>query len=165
MGYSFQPWTGKKVMVDGTKVLNYLKETAHEYGIDQHIRYGHQVIRAQWSSENSKWTIGMESRASQARTSVTCGFLLMCTGYYEYAKGYTPEFGRFSGRIVYPQQWPEDFDYKDKRVVIIGSGATAVTLVPTMAKTARRVIMLQRSPSYIVHVWLLFEPSDERACL
>ena len=87
MGYSFQPWSGEKAMVDGAKILNYLKETAHEYGIDQHIRYGHRVVRAQWSSENSEWTVEMESGPSQARTSVTCGFLLMCTGYYDYAKG------------------------------------------------------------------------------
>ncbi|MGF7183245.1 flavin-containing monooxygenase [Tunturiibacter psychrotolerans] len=152
MGFSFRPWTEEKAIAEGATILNYLKETAEEYGIDRHIRYNHKVVQVRWSSEQARWTVEMESGPSRERTSCTCSFLFMCTGYYNYDKGHMPEFpgaDRFRGRIVHPQQWPTDLDYDGKQVVIIGSGATAVTLVPSMAKTAAHVTMLQRSPSYI----------------
>ena len=153
MGFSFRPWTEDKAIADGSEILNYLKETAEEYGIDRHIRYQLRVVSVRWSSEAARWTVEMERGPSRERTSLTCSFLFMCSGYYNYEKGHTPEFAgsdRFAGRIIHPQQWPVDLDYAGKQVVIIGSGATAVTLVPTMAKTAGHVTMLQRSPTYIV---------------
>jgi monooxygenase len=152
MGFSFRPWTEKKAIAEGATILNYLNETAKEYGIDRHIRYSHRVVQVRWSSEQARWTVEMESGPSRERTTCTCSFLFMCTGYYNYDQGHTPQFpgaDRFRGRIVHPQQWPADLDYAGKRVVIIGSGATAVTLVPSLAKTAAHVTMLQRSPSYI----------------
>jgi monooxygenase len=153
MGFSFRPWTDEKAIAEGATILNYLKDTAREYGIDRHIRYRHRVVEVRWSSEQSLWTVNMERGAERERTSCTCGFLFMCTGYYNYDQGHKPDFpgtDRFRGRVVHPQQWPTDLDYSGKRVVIIGSGATAVTLVPSMAKTASHVTMLQRSPSYII---------------
>ncbi len=148
MGFSFRPWVDEKSIADGESILQYLKDTAQEYGIDRHIRFGLKVVRAEWSSANATWTVGVAGGEA-----LTCGFLFMCTGYYDYTQGYAPEFAGsqdFRGEIVHPQHWPESLDYAGKRVVIIGSGATAVTLVPTMAKTAAHVTMLQRSPSYIV---------------
>ena len=147
LGYSFKPWTNPKAIADAPAILAYLRETAHEHGIDRKIRFGHRVKRASWSSPDARWTVETE------RAAFTCNFLFMCSGYYDYAAGYTPEFRgteRFAGPIVHPQKWPEDLDYAGKRVVVIGSGATAVTLVPAMAKTAAHVTMLQRSPTYIV---------------
>jgi monooxygenase len=152
MGFSFRPWTGEKAIAEGSTILNYLKETAEEYGIDRHIRYSHRVVQVRWSTEQARWSVEMEHGPSLDRTICTCSFLFMCTGYYNYAQGHTPDFpgaDRFRGRIVHPQQWPADLDYAGKRVVIIGSGATAVTLVPSLAKAAAHVTMLQRSPSYI----------------
>jgi monooxygenase len=152
MGFSFRPWTEEKAIAEGSTILNYLKETAEEYGIDRHIRYSHRVVQVRWSTEQARWSVEMEHGPSLDRTTCTCSFLFMCTGYYNYAQGHTPDFpgaDRFRGRIVHPQQWPADLDYAGKRVVIIGSGATAVTLVPSLAKTAAHVTMLQRSPSYI----------------
>jgi monooxygenase len=153
LGYRFKPWTEAKAIADGPNILNYVRETAVENDIERHIRFGHHVKRAQWSSEAAAWTIEAERRADGARISFTCNFLLMCSGYYDYASGYDPSFaGRevFKGRIVHPQKWPEDLDYAGKRVVVIGSGATAVTIVPEMAKSAAHVVMLQRSPTYVV---------------
>jgi monooxygenase len=156
LGYSFRPWTEPKAIADGPRILNYVRETAAENGIDKHIRFHHRVKRASWSSADSRWTVEAERTAGEGATETirfTCSFLFMCSGYYKYEEGYTPEFSGtadFEGRIVHPQKWPEDLDYAGKRVVVIGSGATAVTLVPEMAKTAAHVIMLQRSPTYVV---------------
>ena len=153
MGFSFRPWMEDKVIASGSSILNYLKETAVEYGIDRHIHYRHRVIEVRWSSADAQWTVTMEAGPERERVIRTCSFLFMCTGYYNYDKGYQPEFAGvedFRGRIVHPQHWPQDLDYAGKQVVIIGSGATAVTLVPSMAKTAAHVTMLQRSPTYIV---------------
>ncbi len=152
LGYSFRPWTNPKAIADGPSILAYVRETAEAYGIDRHIRYGHRVTRASWSSRTARWTVDVE-RAGGERGQLTCGFLSVCAGYYDYDAGYTPDLpGRdaFAGRVVHPQQWTPDIDYEDKRVVVIGSGATAVTLVPELAKRAAHVTMLQRSPTYIV---------------
>ncbi len=151
LGYSFRPWTQAKAIADGPSILNYLRETATDHGIDRHIRFGHHVKRAAWSTEDAAWTVEAEV-AGEVRT-FTCNFLFMCSGYYNYAKGHAPDFpgaADFAGRIVHPQFWPADLDYAGKRVVVIGSGATAVTLVPEMAKQAAHVTMLQRSPTYVV---------------
>ena len=151
LGYSFRPWTEAKAIADGQNILRYLQETATENAIDQHIRFGHHVKTASWSTELACWTI--EAATGDGPVTFTCNFLFMCSGYYNYAKGYTPEFAgaaHFKGRIVHPQFWPDDLDYSGKRVVVIGSGATAVTLVPAMAEKAAHVTMLQRSPTYIV---------------
>ena len=152
LGYSFRPWTEAKAIADGPAILKYVRETAAAYGVDRKIRFGHAVKRASWSSAEALWTVEAE-RSDGERVRFTCGFLFTCSGYYDYAGGYTPDFAgreRFAGRIVHPQQWPADLDYAGKRVVVIGSGATAVTLVPAMAATAGHVTMLQRSPTYIV---------------
>ncbi|WP_066661105.1 MULTISPECIES: flavin-containing monooxygenase [unclassified Sphingomonas] len=153
LGYSFKPWTEAKAIADGPSILRYLDETAREHGIDRHIRHQHRVVAASWSTPDARWTVTVERGAERERVEFTCNFLFMCSGYYNYEAGYLPHFeGRedFSGTIVHPQHWPEALDYAGKRVVVIGSGATAVTLVPEMAKTAAHVTMLQRSPTYIV---------------
>lgn len=157
LGYSFRPWEDTKAIADGPSILRYIRETAAHYGIDQRIRFGHQVRRATWSSAEGLWTVEAERQTDSAPVKeivqFTCDFLYMCTGYYDYASGYTPEWPgreRFAGRIVHPQEWPEDLEYAGKRVVVIGSGATAVTLVPALAQRAAHVTMLQRSPTYIV---------------
>jgi monooxygenase len=153
LGYSFRPWTEPKAIADGPSILRYVRETARDYGVDGHIRFGHRVIAAQWSSADAAWTVEAETGEGGETVRFSCNFLFMCSGYYNYAHGYEPAFPgaeRFRGRIVHPQKWPEDLDYAGKRVVVIGSGATAVTLVPEMAKTAARVTMLQRSPTYVV---------------
>jgi monooxygenase len=145
LGYRFKPWTGRKALADGPSILGYVRETAAESGIDTKIRCGHKVVHAEWADDH--WTLQIEGREP-----VSCQFLLMCSGYYRYDEGYTPEFeGEFGGPVVHPQFWPEDLDYAGKRVVVIGSGATAVTLVPALAQSgAGHVTMLQRSPSYIL---------------
>ena len=153
LGYSFKPWREAKAIADGPSILNYVRETAEANGIDKHIRYGHQVKRASWSSEDAVWTVEAEVGPDKTPVSLTCGFLFMCSGYYDYAAGYQPDFpgmASFKGPFVHPQHWPKDLDYAGKRVVVIGSGATAVTLVPAMAKDAAHVTMLQRSPTYVV---------------
>ncbi len=153
LGYSFRPWKEAKAIADGPNILNYVRQTAQDAGIDQKIRYQHRVVRAAWSTADSKWTVEAERGPSKEITRLTCNFLFMCSGYYNYEAGYTPEFPgteRFAGRIVHPQKWPEDLDYAGKRVVVIGSGATAVTLVPAMTDKAAHVTMLQRSPTYII---------------
>ena len=160
LGYSFKPWTNRKAIADGSSILEYLRETASEHGIDRKIRFGHRVARASWSSDEARWTVEVERGASKEIVRFTCNFLFMCSGYYDYAQGHTPEFpgsDRFAGRIVHPQKWPEDIDYAGKRVVVIGSGATAVTLVPAMAEKAAHVTMLQRSPTYIISM-----PGEDR---
>src|SRR3954464_8084500 len=157
LGYSFRPWTEPKAIADGPRILNYVRETAADNGIDRKIRFHHRVKRASWSSTESRWTVeaerGRQGEAPPQIVRLTCNFLFMCSGYYNYAGGYRPEFPgeqNFAGRIVHPQKWPDDLDYAGKRVVVIGSGATAVTLVPEMAKRAAHVTMLQRSPTYVV---------------
>lgn len=152
LGFSFHPWTRAKSIADGPSIRDYVNETAAAYGIDDHIRYQHHVKRAAWSSDEARWTVEATD-ANDERVDFTCNFLTMCSGYYNYAKGYTPEFPGivdFAGRVVHPQFWPEDIDYDGKQVVVIGSGATAVTLVPELAKGGAQVTMLQRSPTYVV---------------
>ena len=153
LGYAFRPWTRPKSIADGGDILAYVRETAAEYGVDQHIRCGRQVTAASWSSQQARWTVTVEHVDTGERSTRTCGFLYLCSGYYRYDQGYTPEWpGRedFGGLVVHPQHWPTDLDVTGKRVVVIGSGATAVTLVPALASTAAKVTMLQRSPSYLM---------------
>ncbi len=153
LGYSFKPWKEAKAIADGPSILNYVRQTASDRGIDREIRFHHRVLRAEWSTAESRWTVQAQRSDTGETVSLSCGFLMMCSGYYRYEEGYTPEFPgteRFAGRIVHPQHWSDDIDYAGKRVVVIGSGATAVTLVPTMARSAGHVTMLQRSPSYVV---------------
>ena len=153
LGYNFKPWRDGKAIADGPSILSYLNDTATENGIDDHIRYRHRVKSARWSSDDACWTVEAENGATGNITTIRCGFLLMCSGYYNYQRGYDPDFkgrDRFSGRIVHPQFWPDDLEYRDKKVVVIGSGATAVTLIPEMAEEAEHVVMLQRSPTYMV---------------
>jgi monooxygenase len=153
LGYRFRPWTERKAIADGGSILRYVRETAAEYGVDDHIRYHHKVVAADWSSAESRWTVRAERSDTGEGVTLTCTFLFCCSGYYAYEEGYRPKLNgveRFAGPVVHPQHWPEDLDYAGKRVVVIGSGATAVTLVPAMAPDASRVTMLQRSPTYIV---------------
>jgi monooxygenase len=152
MGYRFRPWAGEKAIADGPDILQYIRDTAKEGDIERRIRFGHRVTRASWSSADALWTVDVEAGPERKPMRYSCGFLYMCSGYYDYAEGYQPgwpDMDRFAGRIVHPQQWPADLDYAGRRVVIIGSGATAVTLVPAMAQRCAHVTMLQRSPSYI----------------
>lgn len=152
LGYPFRPWNGTKALADGPSILNYVRETAREFGIDRHIRFSQRVLSAAWSSEDARWTV--EAKSNRGETvRYTCAFLYGCTGYYRYEAGYEPSFHgaeRFGGQLIHPQRWPENLDYAGKNVVVIGSGATAVTLVPAMAQTAGHVTMLQRSPTYIL---------------
>jgi cation diffusion facilitator CzcD-associated flavoprotein CzcO len=156
LGYRFRPWTEAKAIADGPSILSYVRDTATEAGIDKQIRFRHRVVRASWSSANARWTVTAEcDGVAGSSVEFTCDFLLCCSGYYRYDKGFAPQFPgveRFAGPVVHPQFWPEDLDYTGKRVVVIGSGATAVTLVPAMAETAAHVTMLQRSPTYVVAV-------------
>ena len=152
LGFSFHPWTQAKSIADGPSIRSYIEETARRFGVDRHIRYRTRVTAAAWSSADARWSVSVTG-PDGSPTTMTCNFLCMCSGYYDYAKGYTPDFAGaadFGGRIVHPQFWPDDLDHAGKRVVVIGSGATAVTLVPQMAKTAAHVTMLQRSPTYVV---------------
>jgi monooxygenase len=153
LGFSFRPWTEAKAIADGPSILRYLHATARDNGIDEKIRYHHRVVRADWSTDEARWHVEVERTDTEETLHLTAGFLLSCSGYYDYAEGYTPEFEgieRFGGQVVHPQHWPEDLDYAGKRVVVIGSGATAVTLVPAMAEQAEHVTMLQRSPTYVI---------------
>lgn len=150
LGYPFEPWRDAKSIADGPSILRYITETARRHGIDKHIRYGTKVVAAQWSSADSRWTLTL--RQGDAERTLSCRFLYSCSGYYDYDQGHAPEFPgveTFSGTMVHPQFWPEDLDYAGKKVVVIGSGATAVTLVPAMAEQAELVTMLQRSPTWI----------------
>jgi cation diffusion facilitator CzcD-associated flavoprotein CzcO len=158
LGYAFKPWKEAKAIADGPSILRYVRETARENGVDRHIRFKHLVKRASWSTEDARWTVEAEARGRTVQ--FTCNFLFLCGGYYSYEAGYTPEFPgrqRFKGTLVHPQFWPEGLDYAGKQVVVIGSGATAVTLVPEMAKAAAHVVMLQRSPTYVVS-----RPAEDR---
>lgn len=153
LGYNFKPWRESKAIADGPSILNYVHETAAEHHIDRHIRYGHRIVKASWSSEDACWTLEARRSDTNQSVNVRCNLLLMCSGYYRYESGHTPEFRgreRFQGPIVHPQLWPQDLDYRDKKVVVIGSGATAMTLVPEMAKQAAHITMLQRSPTYVL---------------
>ena len=153
LGYGFRPWREAKAIADGPSILRYIRDTAAEHGIDRKIRFRHRIRRVAWSSELARWTVEAERAGSGETVRLTCGFLLMCSGYYSYDSGHAPDFpglARFAGRIVHPQFWPADYDDAGKRVVVIGSGATAVTLVPELARTAAHVTMLQRSPTYMV---------------
>lgn len=150
LGYRFRPWTQAKSIADGPSILEYIRQTAADAGIDRHIRFGHRVVKASWSTEEPKWTVTAEHDGKQVE--LTTSLLYLCTGYYHYEAGHTPKFpgiSQFGGTVVHPQHWPADLDYKGKKVVVIGSGATAVTLVPAMASDAEHVTMLQRSPTYI----------------
>ncbi|MBE0482820.1 MAG: NAD(P)/FAD-dependent oxidoreductase [Bacterioplanes sp.] len=154
LGYEFKPWKNKKGIADGADIRNYIQEAAREHQIEPHIRYEHKVLAARWCSNSATWTLTVQL-ADGSEKEYSCNFFLSCVGYYNYDKGFTPEFaGRddFKGDIIHPQQWPENYDYSGKRVVVIGSGATAVTLVPAMTDSAAHVTMLQRSPSYVLTV-------------
>jgi monooxygenase len=157
LGYSFKPWTCANSIADASDILTYLRETVEENAIEPHIRFKHQVKSAAWSSEDNRWTLEIvrsnDNNSEEEIARFTCNFLFSCAGYYNYEAGYTPDFKgteRFAGRIVHPQHWTDDIRYAGKKVVVIGSGATAVTLVPELAKDAEHVTMLQRSPTYIV---------------
>lgn len=160
LGFSFRPWKEAKAIADGPSIKKYLRETAEAYGIDKHMRFQHRVVSAAWDSETARWTVQAERAPDREPVTFAARFLFMCSGYYRYDEGFTPQFeGRdtFKGEIVHPQHWPDSLDYKGKRVIVIGSGATAVTLVPEMAKQAAHVTMLQRSPTYMVS-----RPSEDK---
>jgi monooxygenase len=151
LGYAFRPWTAPKSIAAGEEILRYLRETAAADGIDRHIAYHSRVVKADWSSPDARWTVTVEQTQTGERSARTCGFLYLCSGYYRHDQGYTPAWdGRddFAGQLVHPQDWPPDLDVTGKRVVVIGSGATAATLVPALSRTAAQVTMLQRSPSF-----------------
>ena len=153
LGYCFKPWRQDKSIADGASILHYVRQTASEHGIESKIRFDHRVVRAEFSSSEARWRVQAQRTDTGETVTISASFLFMCSGYYRYDEGYTPQFAgveSFGGRVVHPQQWPEDLDYAGKRVVVIGSGATAVTLVPAMARSAAHVTMLQRSPTYII---------------
>ena len=155
LGYPFRPWASDRMIADGESIRRYIEETAVEEGIDRHIRFNHRIVAAAWSSDDTCWHVTAERTDTGETIELTCGFLFSCSGYYRYDHGYLPDFegmDRFSGTIVHPQAWPDDLDHAGSRVVVIGSGATAVTLVPALARAAAHVTMLQRSPSYIAAV-------------
>jgi cation diffusion facilitator CzcD-associated flavoprotein CzcO len=154
-GYEFRPWRSATAIADSDSILAYLRETAAAYGIDRKIRYHTTVTSAAWSSADARWTVTTQDAVTGERGTVTCAWLFCAAGYYRYDQGFTPEFagrGRFRGPVVHPQHWPQDLDYAGKRVVVIGSGATAVTLIPALAPDAAHVTMLQRTPSYVLPV-------------
>ncbi len=160
LGYQFKPWREAKSIADGSSILNYVQETAREYAIEQHIRYGHALKAAYWSSSEASWTLETECQRTGSMVRLRCNWLMMCTGYFSYQGGHTPVFpgqASFSGPIIHPQDWPQDLDYRGKRVVVIGSGATAMTLVPAIAPEVDHVVMLQRSPTYVVAL-----PTEDR---
>jgi cation diffusion facilitator CzcD-associated flavoprotein CzcO len=153
MGFRFKPWMGVKSIADGPSILSYLHETVKENDLNKKIHFNQWVNEASWSSRDSQWTVQVENKKTQELQDFTCDFLFLCGGYYNYEEGYTPHFaGRenFLGQIIHPQKWPINLDYKNKKVVVIGSGATAVTIIPTMAEEAAHVTMLQRSPTYFL---------------
>ena len=152
-GYVFKPWRSSKSIADGPSIRTYVREAATEYDVNSHIRFRHEVESASWSTPDARWTVRARNGDAGTPVEFTCNFLFMCSGYYNYEQGHLPEFRgieRFAGPVVHPQAWPEDLDYTDQRVAVIGSGATAMTLVPAMAESARRVTMIQRSPTYVV---------------
>ena len=153
LGYSFKPWQSAKAIADGPSILRYVRETAAENAIDQHIRYGHCLLSASWCSQQSLWTLDIRQADSDNVVQMSCNFLYMCAGYYSYDKPHDPKFpgiDQFNGQVIHPQFWPDDLDYQDKQVVIVGSGATAMTLLPSMADKAKNITMLQRSPTYVI---------------
>ncbi len=153
LGYRFRPWTQPKSIADGPAILNYLRDTAAQHGVDRNIRFNHRVVRASWSTTEACWRVDAEIGPERLPLRLRCNFLFLCSGYFRYDAGYTPEFkgaASYAGRIVHPQHWPEGLDASGQRVVVIGSGATAMTLVPALAKTAAHVTLLQRSPTYVV---------------
>ena len=155
LGFPFRPWNGNDMIVDGDEIRRYIEDTAREEGIDTRIRFHHRVVRIEWDTTSARWAVTAERSDTGETVQVTCGFILSCTGYYRYDHGYEPEFeGRddFKGQVVHPQHWPEDLDHSGSRVGVIGSGAAAVTLVPSMAADAEHVTMLQRSPTYVATV-------------
>ena len=173
-GYAFKPWTDDEAIADGEAIRDYIRETAEENGIDRHIRFGHRAVRAEWSSEHARWAVEVERTDTGETFELTAGWLFSASGYYRYDEGFTPELpglDRFQGQVIHPQHWPEDLDYTGKRVVVIGSGATAVTIIPAMADRTEHITMLQRSPSYVLPLpakdpvanWLRGKLSEERA--
>ena len=155
LGYSFRPWDGEKSIADGDSILRYINDTAAQSGIVDHVRFKHKVVSANWDSADALWHVAAQRTDTNETFEMTAGFVFSCTGYYSYEHGYQPDFpgkDSFAGTIVHPQAWPEDLDYVDKKVIVIGSGATAITLVPSLAATAGHVTMLQRSPTYIVSI-------------
>lgn len=153
LGYNFKPWLAEKAIADGPSILQYVKDAATEHRVHEHIRYRHQVKSASWSSDNATWTVEAINGETGDTATIRCGFVLMCSGYYNYENGYLPDFKgreRFRGVIIHPQKWPDELDYSGKRVVVIGSGATAMTLIPAMAEKAEHMVMVQRSPTYVV---------------
>ena len=153
LGYGFKPWTHPQAIADGASIRDYVEEAAREHDIERHIRFGERLRSAEWSSEQQCWTLELERAGSGERSQLRARFLSMCSGYYRYDRGHTPDFPgaeRFTGTVIHPQHWPEDLDYGDRRIVVIGSGATAVTLIPELAERAQHVVMLQRSPTYMV---------------
>jgi monooxygenase len=155
LSYPFRPWTGAQAIADGASILEYIEDTAHENGLDGKIRFHHRVTGAHWSTTDSRWTVDVERVDTGEAFQLTCNFIYSCTGYYRYEQAYTPEFAgieRFGGEIIHPQFWTDEIDYTGKRVVVIGSGATAVTIVPALGERAAHVTMLQRSPSYLISV-------------
>ena len=174
LGYGFRPWIGTKAITSGASILDYVRDTARAYKVDRHIRFGHRATRADWSTDEAIWTLDVERGDGAEPTRLSCNFLFGCSGYYDYANGHMPDFPgmeRFGGQVVHPQLWPEGLETEGKRVVLIGSGATAVTLAPTLARTAASVTLLQRSPSYVVSLpsedglatWLRARVSDRLA--
>ena len=154
-GYGFKPWSDKSSIADGHKILSYIREAAAEYDVEQHIRYQHKVVSASWSSTQSRWLVTAERGDTGEQITISCQFIFSCSGYYDYDQGYTPEFAgidKFKGQVIHAQHWPEQLDYQGKRVVVIGSGATAVTLVPAMSQDTASLVMLQRTPTYIASV-------------
>jgi monooxygenase len=153
LGYAFKPWRGNKAIADGADILRYIRETAAENGIDKHVRYHRRLVRANWSTSEAIWTLSVENTETGDTEQITCSFLFSTSGYYRYDEGFTPDFPglkSFKGQVIHPQHWPEDLDYEGKRVVVIGSGATAITLIPSMAPEASHITMLQRSPTFII---------------
>lgn len=154
-GFNFKPWTEPKVLADGPSIKQYVTETAEEYGVKDKIQFGVKITKASWNSEQNQWLLQAENEADGSPLTFRCNFLVPCTGYYNYDQGYMPDYAgveRYQGQLIHPQHWPEELDYSGKKVVVIGSGATAVTLVPAMADKAAHVTMLQRSPTYIISV-------------
>ncbi|MES3040689.1 MAG: NAD(P)/FAD-dependent oxidoreductase [Pseudomonadota bacterium] len=155
LGYNFRPWTLTKMLADGSSIRTYIEDTARDYGVKQHIHFGLKVVSEEWDSEKSRWTVTALNEGTGKEEIFTAAFVFNCTGYYKYDAGYTPDISGledFKGDVIHPQHWPENYDYSSKRVVVIGSGATAVTLVPAMTDKAAHVVMLQRSPTYVATV-------------
>ena len=153
LGYNFKPWIAEKAIADGPAILDYIRETAAENDVERHIRYDHGVIEVAWSSEDARWSVTARQGAKGETVTLTAAFLMMCSGYYSYSEGHQPAFpgmARYRGTVIHPQFWPDDLNYRGKTVVVIGSGATAMTLVPAMAEEVAHITMLQRSPTYVV---------------